>query len=153
MDAKLAASHCCVNDGRPICFLVMKPNYPGWDQKSLAMVFCDFYLTAEIMAPSSHRQMRMWTELVTNERDLEQKVPCLGWRQGSAGAGVRPCTGLMLLQMCKWGLAPLTVMELEPVFLSKNGGLSFSNQKEGISLGIRKRAMSPNFCILSQFTN
>lgn len=152
MDTKLAASRCCVNDVRPICFLIMKPNYPGRDQKSLAMVFCDFYLPVKITAPSSHRQMRMWAELVTNERGFEQKVPCLGWRQGSPGDGVRPCTGSMLLQMCKWGLAPLTVTELEPVYLSKNTGLSFSNQKEGIPLRIRKRAMSPNFCILPQFT-
>jgi len=33
----------------------MKTNYLGWDQKSLAVVFCDFSLTAEIMAPSLHR--------------------------------------------------------------------------------------------------
>lgn len=29
----------------------MKPNYLDWDQKGLAMVFCDFYLTDEIMVP------------------------------------------------------------------------------------------------------
>lgn len=135
---------CCfpgsVNDVRPICLLVMKPNYPGWDPKSMAMVFCDFYLTAKIMAPSSHRQMRMWTELVTNERDLEQKVPCLEWWQRSPGVGAGPHIESKLLQMCKQGLAPLTVMALGPIYqqivtilpiyLSKYAGLSFSNQNE-----------------------
>lgn len=41
MNAKLAASCCRVKDVRPICLLIMKPNYLGWDQKSLAMVLCD----------------------------------------------------------------------------------------------------------------
>lgn len=151
MNAKFATSRCCVNDVRPICFVIMKPNYLGWDPKSLAMLFCDLPDWWDHGAKFTQGQMRMWTELVTNERDFEQKAPCLGWRQGCPGAGVRPCMGSLLLHMCKWGLAALAVMELEPVYLSKNAGLSFSNQKEGISLRIRKRAMTP-FCILSQFT-
>lgn len=67
---------------------------------------------------------------MANERDFEQKQPQLRWRQGSPGSGVTPFTGSQLLQMCEWGLTPLPVMELEPVYLSKNAGLSFTNQKE-----------------------
>lgn len=38
IDAKPVASWCYVNDARPICFLIMKPNYLDWDQKATATV-------------------------------------------------------------------------------------------------------------------
>lgn len=74
----------------------------------------------------------------------------MSWMEAKFSRSWRHCTGSLLLHMCKWGLAPLIVMELEPVYLSSNP--IFSNQKAGITLRIRKRAMSPNFCVLSQFT-
>lgn len=53
---------------------------------------------------------------------------------------------------CEYASEPCTVKEPEPVYTSKNACLCFGNQKEGIFLRIRKRAMTLNFCVLSQFT-
>lgn len=89
--------------------------------------------------------MRTWTELATNERDFEEKVLWLGWRQGSPGAAVRPCTGSLLLHMCK-GRSCSTHWHGTGTSLPEQKCWS-QCQKEGISLRIRKRAMSPNFCI------
>lgn len=145
MSAKLGNSYCCVNDLRLICFPIMNTNYPDWDQKSLALVFCDFYLTAKIMAPHSHRQMRWWAELVTNERNLEEKVLCLGWKQTSPVTGVRPCTGQWCCCKCGSG-ALLTHWHGTRTSLPKqNAGLSFCRQKESLFLRIRKTAMSLSF--------
>lgn len=51
------------------------------------MIFCDFYLTAEIMEPSTHRTNENVNRAGHKEKGYEQKLPCLGWRQSSPGAG------------------------------------------------------------------
>lgn len=45
---------------------MMKANYSHWGQKSLALVFCDFYLNTKIMAPHSHRHRegeQSWSQM------------------------------------------------------------------------------------------